>query len=128
MEVIYNTQNIYFGKYFGLPKITQIAVRESPSCFSPSLPFPSDVPAEPRDLEIEQAAQITMFWKAPANNGGEKIEGYLVEYRDENGDEWVECGNPIDTQRTFDSLPSGGNFKFRVAAYNKIGTGAYAEY
>ena len=68
-----------------------------------------------------------MTWKAPANNG-EKIEGYLVEYKDETSDEWVEAGNPLSTEWVFEGLPTGGDFRFRVAAYNKIGTGPFTEH
>ena len=90
--------------------------------------FFSDVPAEPVNLSVvPQNGGICFSWNAPKNDGGEQIAGYIVEYKDAESD-WTEGANPVDCEHVFDDLPKGGTFKFRVAAYNKIGQGAFAEF
>ena len=74
-----------------------------------------------------QNGGICFSWNAPKNDGGEQIAGYVVEYKDAESD-WTEGANPVDCEHVFDDLPKGGTFKFRVAAYNKIGQGAFAEF
>ena len=79
-------------------------------------------------MEVKpQNGGICFSWNAPKNDGGEQIAGYVVEYKDAESD-WTEGANPVDCEHVFDDLPKGGTFKFRVAAYNKIGQGAFAEF
>ena len=83
------------------------------------------MPSEPRDLT---ATGMNLNWTKPASNGGEPIDGYVVECQnaDEEGAEWTEAGNPVDCAHECSGLAPGGNFKFRVAAYNKLGQGPFA--
>ena len=83
------------------------------------------MPSEPRDLT---ATGMNLTWIKPATNGGEPIDGYVVECQnaDEEGSQWTEAGNPVDCDYVCDGLAPGGNFKFRVAAYNKLGQGPFA--
>ena len=83
------------------------------------------MPSEPRDLT---ATGMNLTWIKPATNGGEPIDGYVVECQnaDDEGAQWTEAGNPVDCDYVAEGLAPGGNFKFRVAAYNKLGQGPFA--
>ena len=83
------------------------------------------MPSEPRELA---ATGMNLTWIKPATNGGEPIDGYLVECKnsDDEDSSWTEAGNPVDCEHVCEGLAPGGNFLFRVAAYNKLGQGPFA--
>ena len=71
--------------------------------------------------------QIDLAWTAPADNGGDAITGYQIEYSDDGGTSWSVL--VADTQSTAtmysDTTLSGGETRhYRVSAINSIGTGA----
>ena len=67
---------------------------------------------------------IDLSWEKPLNDGGGKIEGYIVEKKTKNGD-W-EPVNSIpfkDTNCTVPHLKEGEEYQFRVSAVNEAGQG-----
>ena len=73
------------------------------------------------------ATQIDLAWTAPADNGGEAISGYQIEYSDDGGTSWgvlVADTQSTDTLYSDTTLTGGETRHYRVSAINSIGTGA----
>ena len=67
---------------------------------------------------------VSLSWAKPTDDGGGKIEGYIVEKKDEKGN-WVPVNKtPIkDTEFTVSDLQEGEQCQFRVRAVNEAGPG-----
>lgn len=64
-------------------------------------------------------------WTKPENDGGAAITGYIIEYKEKFGKEWVK-GKEIEgdvTEATIDGLKEGSQYEFRIRAVNKAGPG-----
>jgi hypothetical protein len=87
------------------------------------------VPAAPTNLAATaDNAQVALSWTAPTNNGGTLITNYQVQRTLNTGTpNWVTVTKPVSTSTTYTvtGLTNGTAYKFRVAAVNVIGTGAY---
>ena len=73
------------------------------------------------------ATQIDLAWTAPADNGGEAITGYQIEYSDDGGTSWSVLDpdtQSTDTLYSDITLTGGETRHYRVSAINSIGTGA----
>ncbi|XP_069132543.1 twitchin-like isoform X11 [Argopecten irradians] len=87
---------------------------------------PYDTPDAPKDVQIpkydRRSADLT--WKAPENDGGNPIKGYIVEKKPKGG-EWIQVNNfPVkDTQFSVMNLQEGQEVEFRVMAVNDGGAG-----
>ena len=80
-------------------------------------------PPEPVIEEITNDS-VTLAWQKPVDDGGGKIEGYIVEMKPQNGD-WAEA-TPVpikDTTLKIPHLKEGENYVFRVKAVNAAGPG-----
>lgn len=80
-------------------------------------------PEGPLVLEEIKCDQVTMKWRKPKDNGGENIEGYVIEKLNLETGRWVpagECG-PNEECFTVKNLMKGKKYKFRVRAKNKEG-------
>ena len=91
-------------------------------------------PSPPRNLKTEvvfnsKSAQtfIRLYWDPPAENGGSKVEKYIIQY--------IASGLPWNSPHTIETkdtefkklhvkLRSGGKYSARVRAQNKAGLGA----
>lgn len=65
---------------------------------------------------------VDLEWKAPASDGGAKIEKYIIEKKDRFGD-WVTAVEVpgTETKGTAPNLIPGEGYQFRVKAVNKAG-------
>lgn len=66
-----------------------------------------------------------LTWTKPESDGGAPITGYIIEYKEKFGKEWVE-GKKIEgdvTKGTIDGLKEGQQYEFRIRAVNKGGPG-----
>lgn len=63
-------------------------------------------------------------WKAPENDGGAPISGYIIEKKEKGGD-WEKAAEvgPDATDATVGKLTEGKSYEFRVRAVNKAGPG-----
>ena len=70
-----------------------------------------------------------MLEPEPNDDGGSKIIGYLIEKREPTRLSWsrVMKSMSLDTKVKIEQLVEGSDFYFRVAAFNKIGTGDFLE-
>ncbi len=65
--------------------------------------------------------QVTLRWRAPANDGGEPITHY--EYEQDGSGTWISTGGTA-TSHTVTGLNNGQTYMFRVRAVNTLGNGA----
>ena len=73
------------------------------------------------------ATQIDLAWTAPADNGGEAITGYQIEYSDDGGTSWsvlVADTQSADTMYSDTTVSGSESRHYRVSAINSIGIGA----
>ncbi|XP_070534198.1 LOW QUALITY PROTEIN: twitchin-like [Ptychodera flava] len=88
---------------------------------------PYDEPGSPGTPEIVDYDKdfMDLEWKAPENDGGAPIEGYVVEKRDTATSRWTPCfEKPVkDNKCTVEDLIPGREYEYRVSAVNKAGKG-----
>lgn len=49
-------------------------------------------PGRPHVTDVD-SDQVTLAWDPPAKDGGAPIEGYVIEIKDPETKEWIECAN-----------------------------------
>lgn len=86
-----------------------------------------DAPSKPGNVEVVDwdVDHADLTWTKPESDGGAPITGYIIEYKEKFGKEWVK-GKEIDgdvTKGTIDGLKEGTQYEFRVIAVNKGGPG-----
>jgi len=89
----------------------------NPNCLS-AKPSKPEGPLEVSDVHKEGC---TLKWKKPKDDGGEPIEGYLVEKFDPETGIWLPVGKTIGPEMKVEGLTPGHEYKFRVKALNKEG-------
>jgi hypothetical protein len=83
-------------------------------------------PAAPGALRARAgASQVRLTWTAPAANGA-AIRDYVIQRS--NGRRWVTATDGVSTARsaTVARLTNGTSYRFRVAAVNAVGRGAWS--
>ncbi len=87
--------------------------------------FPFSVPDPPQKPKAQQdsATSITVSWDRPASDGGSRIQGYKVEYRQVTEEHWASCTSTLvrGQTHTVTSLVTGSEYEFRVKAVNAAG-------
>lgn len=80
-------------------------------------------PEGPLDISDVHKDGCTLKWKKPKDDGGEPIEGYVVEKFDPETGVWLPVGRTDGATPEFkvDGLTPGHEYKFRVKAVNKEG-------
>lgn len=65
----------------------------------------------------------TLAWLPPLRDGGAKVDGYIISYREEDqpADRWTEYSVVKDLSLIVTGLKEGKKYKFRVAARNAVG-------
>lgn len=89
-----------------------------------------DSPGPPEDLSVSNVTKKSakLSWKPPRNDGGSKIQTYIVSKRRSDGRGWVKVDSGVSaTQSTVRDMLEGYEYYFRVCAVNAIGQGACAE-
>ena len=72
------------------------------------------------------ASSVTLAWTKPKSDGGDKIQGYVVEMKEKGSDKWQPVNPRMpckDTAFTVDGLTKGQEYDFRVKAKNRAGLG-----
>lgn len=67
---------------------------------------------------------ITLAWKPPKDDGGCRIQKYVLEKRPKGSKKWTKCPGligPNDTEATARNLEKGEEYEFRVMAVNEEG-------
>lgn len=78
-------------------------------------------PEGPLEVSDVHKEGCTLKWKKPKDDGGEPIEGYLVEKFDPETGVWLPVGKTTGPEMKVDGLTPGHEYKFRVKALNKEG-------
>lgn len=90
----------------------------------------AEVPGAPGKPEITNIrdTSLTLNWTAPTDDGGCKIDGYIVEYCVEGSGNWDRPSTELIPDRDFvvRKLTTGASYEFRVAAKNKAGLGKFS--
>ncbi|KAI5626876.1 immunoglobulin-like and fibronectin type III domain-containing protein 1 [Silurus asotus] len=66
---------------------------------------------------------ITMKWKAPRDNGGQKVTSYVIERRMAGKKSWTKVGEVYGDTTTFcnDNVEEGKAYEYRIRAINPLG-------
>ncbi|KAG8335958.1 myosin light chain kinase activity protein [Homalodisca vitripennis] len=78
-------------------------------------------PEGPLEVSDVHKDGCKLKWKKPKDDGGEPIEGYLVEKYDPDTGVWLPVGRCKDPEMDVTGLTPGHEYKFRVKAINKEG-------
>ena len=79
-------------------------------------------PEGPLEAEDIRGEELTLVWKAPKDNGGERITNYIVEKKKKGSDKWAKVSGAVSTpQCTCKNLEVGEEYEFRVMAVNAHG-------
>ncbi|XP_038047568.1 titin-like [Patiria miniata] len=89
---------------------------------------PPSAPGKPDLSEITDKA-ITLKWTVPESEGGSRITGYFIEKCDTSKERWVKVNRSAVKETTFrvEELTAKTEYRFRVSAENKAGTGPASE-
>ena len=89
----------------------------------------SERPGAPGVPNIDEVSGTSMAlsWSSPRDDGGCRVDGYIVEYREEFG-KWTRASADAvsGTDYTVRGLKSDTVYEFRVAAQNKAGVGEFS--
>lgn len=81
-------------------------------------------PVGPLSVKNLGSDSVTLAWKAPKDDGGNPITGYKIQVSQDNAD-WSDLDtlDKFSKEYTAKNLKEGKDYKFRVCAINKVGTG-----
>jgi hypothetical protein len=87
------------------------------------------VPAAPTNLTASAGnVQASLSWTAPTVLAQTPISDYSVQLSTDGGTTWTAASDAVSTATTatITGLTNGTSYRFRVAAVNAVGTGAYS--
>ena len=87
------------------------------------------VPSPPRSVRaVPRSKAVTLSWRSPTSNGGASITDYVIQRSRTASGAWTTVNDGVSTARSFmvTGLTNGTRYRFRVAARNAAGTGAYS--
>lgn len=83
------------------------------------VPEASSTPPEIMDVTKDSAS---LAWTKPKDDGGSKITGYFLEYKEVSSDKWVRHETLVTSiMYTITGLITDAEYQFRVIAVNDIG-------
>ena len=87
----------------------------------------SDPPSPPSQPDIVDSNfnYIRLAWKKPETDGGNPVSGYIIESKEINSTEWVQCNSyPVKLpEYTASNVEEGLTYEFRIRAVNDAGIG-----
>jgi len=84
-------------------------------------------PTGPLDVQDVTGSSCHLNWKAPMDDGGDKITHYLVERRDNRNNIWQPSGKCLATHTAVSDLSNGLDYIFRVKAVNSEGDSPFLQ-
>ncbi|KAF3843782.1 hypothetical protein F7725_002631 [Dissostichus mawsoni] len=92
---------------------------------------PFVTPNAPTEVEVSTITKDSMVvtWDRPTSDGGNSIQGYVVEKRDKDGVRWTRCNKRTVSELRFrvTGLLENHSYEFRVSAENAGGVGTPSE-
>ncbi|XP_052825204.1 twitchin isoform X2 [Octopus bimaculoides] len=81
-------------------------------------------PATPEIMDVDEKS-VSLAWSRPKDDGGKKVQGYIVEYKEAGTNKWKPATDFAvkDTMYTVDGLKKDCEYEFRVRAKNIAGVG-----
>lgn len=81
---------------------------------------------EPTDMDT---TWVQLKWDPPSSDGGSKILGYMIEFREPTSAKWIQASPHLtmDPKGKVESLRDRGEYEFRVIAKNAAGFGRPSE-
>ena len=95
--------------------------------------IPADPPGPPASVTAKGGKKsVLLEFERPLDNGGARIQGYRIEYRDDSDSsaDWQVLEEDIFLPipiHVVDNLSPGTPYSFRMAAINKAGTGTWSD-
>ncbi|XP_077360260.1 Down syndrome cell adhesion molecule a isoform X3 [Festucalex cinctus] len=85
-------------------------------------------PDQPRlTVTKTTATSITLSW-IPGDNGGSSIRGYILQYSEDNSEQWGNFAiSPSERSYRLENLKCGTWYKFTLTAQNAVGPGRISE-
>ncbi|KAA0701718.1 Down syndrome cell adhesion molecule -like protein [Triplophysa tibetana] len=85
-------------------------------------------PDQPRlTVTKTTTTSITLSW-IPGDNGGSSIRGYILQYSEDNSEEWGSYSiSPSERSYRLENLKCGTWYKFTLTAQNAVGPGRISE-
>lgn len=77
-------------------------------------------PGAPEPLEVTNDS-LTLFWKAPEDDGKSEIIEYILEYKEITQTTWKTITQITDTTYTVSKLKTNSVYEFRTVAVNQVG-------
>ncbi len=89
-----------------------------------TLPAPG-APSSPTNVSLQPVpGRIVVSWEPPEDEGSAPVDGYIVEYKPQDGSEWLTVNFDASTRNThFFALGGGKTYTVRVTATNESGVG-----
>lgn len=78
-------------------------------------------PEGPLEVTDVHAEGCKLKWNPPKDDGGQPLDGYVVEKMDTETGRWVPIGRPTKPEMEVNNLEPGKEYKFRVRAVNPEG-------
>lgn len=77
-------------------------------------------PGAPEPLEVTHDS-LTLFWRAPEDDGNADIIDYVLEYQEVTQTTWTQITQITDTTYTVSKLRTNSEYIFRTVARNQVG-------
>ncbi|XP_055900297.1 twitchin-like isoform X6 [Biomphalaria glabrata] len=88
---------------------------------------PYTTPESPTSVAVDDVdeSSVTLKWTKPKTDGGKKLEGYVIEYKEPSSNRWKAYNDvPIkENMGTVKGLDNDKEYEFRVRAKNAAGLG-----
>ncbi|PAA50276.1 hypothetical protein BOX15_Mlig002840g1 [Macrostomum lignano] len=98
---------------------------ELETAVTPKLAF--QPPGAPEGLDVTgvDESSVSLSWKKPRSDGGNKVQGYVVEYKEPSSNKWKKANDfPVKGNKmTVPGLDKNTKYEFRVRAKNDAGLG-----
>uniref|UniRef100_A0A7N6A605 Down syndrome cell adhesion molecule a n=1 Tax=Anabas testudineus TaxID=64144 RepID=A0A7N6A605_ANATE len=98
------------------------------TCVASNTPITIIPPDQPRlTVTKTTTTSITLSW-IPGDNGGSSIRGYILQYSEDNSEQWGNFAiSPSERSYRLENLKCGTWYKFTLTAHNAVGPGRISE-
>nr|XP_034965839.1 myomesin-2 isoform X1 [Zootoca vivipara] len=121
------TENAYYEFKIAAANIAGIGQASEPSEHFKCEAWTMPEPGPPYDLTFCEVrdTSLVILWKAPVYTGSSPVSGYFVDYKEEEGEEWLTFNEKPTSNRyqKVTELHEGRTYVFRIRPVNDAGVG-----
>ncbi|XP_048353554.1 myomesin-2 isoform X1 [Sphaerodactylus townsendi] len=121
------TENAYYEFKIAAANIAGVGQASEPSEHFKCEAWTMPEPGPPYDLTFCEVrnTSLVILWKAPIYIGNSPVSGYFVDYKEEEGEEWITFNEKPTPHRYLKvtELQEGSTYVFRVRPVNDAGIG-----